>query len=143
MTAVPVDLYCRQHRKDFFTKRATLRTSSGAPMAKTRDPTPRWLYCQIIRCWHCACVIIRLDDKHEAGCLNCLCDFCPRLKSKHYFRAGACRPGQGLYMWDGPDSGSRSKKMVRARTIREVGGQVVGVSRVCEDVIWYVGEAAR
>ena len=49
-------------------------------------------------------------------------------------------------MWDGPDDvrivGSRKKKTVRARIIREVGGQVVGMRRTRKDVIWYVGEAA-
>ena len=69
-------------------------------MPKPKDLEPEWLQLRIIRCWHCACVV-RFDDKREAGCLNCLCDFCPRLKSKQFFRIGSCLPGQGLYMWDG------------------------------------------
>lgn len=97
MESVPVSRSCCQHQKDCFTRDYTLRTGEETPVRISRDRTPRWLLYRIFRCWHCASVI-RFDDKWEAGCMNCLCDFCPRFMSNHYFRAGSCRPGQGLYM---------------------------------------------
>lgn len=127
--------YSSQHRKYFFRRDYTLRSNKGAPVKLSRDPTPRWIQYRILRCWHCACVI-RFDDKREAGCLNCLCDFCPRLKSKHYFRAGSCRPSQGLCMWDGPwNVRSCNKKTVRLHAIHEVGGQIVRVKLTLGDRI--------
>ena len=141
LNAVPVDRVCIQHQKKGFTRDCTLRTSEGTPVRRSTDPTPRWIDYRVFRCWHCASVI-RFEDKREAGCLNCLCDFCPRLKSRHYFRVGSCRPGQGLYKWDGPCNvkigGGRIKK---AHCVREVGGQVVfiyGAHADDKDKIYYI-----
>ena len=143
MTAVPVDRFCNRHRKDCFTRDYTLRTSEGTPVRRSKDPTPRWIQLRIFRCWHCASVI-GFDDKREAGCLNCLCDFCPRLKCKHFFRVGSCRPSEGLYMWDGPCNvsnlkiGGRIKKTVKRPCVREVGGRVVVINGPLGDDIYYV-----
>lgn len=146
MNSVPVDRFCIQHWKDYFTRVYTIRTSKGTPVRISRDPTPRWIQCRIFRCWHCASVSM-FDEKREAGCLNCLCDFCPRLKSKHLIRADSCRPGQGLYMWDGlvnvKIGGSCIRKKVREHSIREVGGQVVRIKRFLGDEIYYFCVAAR
>lgn len=140
MNAVPVNRYCRQHRKDFFTQDYSFITSTGALMKKERNLSPRWNKIQIFRCWHCACVV-RFNDKREAGCLNCLCDFCPRLKSKHYIRAGFCLPGQGLYVWDGQEDIKLDKSYGKERThvVLESGGQIVLVPPFLDDRIWYVG----
>ena len=144
MKLLPANRYCRQHRKDFFTPDYTFVTSTGAPMKIERNRAPMWNRIRVYRCWHCACVV-RFNDKREAGCLNCLCDFCPRLESKHYFRSGRCLPGQGLYMWDGEADiridESYAKKPLYI--VLELEGQIVRVRRFLDDRIWYVGEAAR
>ena len=122
----------------------SLRTSEGTPAGRW-DRTPTWLACQVFRYWHCASVI-RFDDKREAGCLNCMCDFCPRLKVPRYFRTGFCRAGEGLYKWDGLCNvkiGEGRKKKIRVLCVREAGGGVVPVLKVLEDRMYYDWEAAE
>lgn len=135
----PVNRYCCQHRKNYFSRNYPIRTSDGRiPGGLREDQTPRWLICQVFRCWHCASVI-RVDDKRKAGCLNCLCDFCPRLKRFHHFRVGTCQPGQGQYKWEGlcdVKIGKGQKKKIRGLCVREIGGQVVPTGRVREHTIF-------
>ncbi len=90
--------------------------------------------------------MIRFDDKREAGCLSCLCDFCPRLKVPQYFRTGSCRAGEGLYKWDGLCNvkiGEGRKKKIRVLCVREAGGRVVPVLKVLEDRMYYVLRSGR
>lgn len=139
MGSIPVNRYCRQHRKAYFTD-GTPKTSEGIPLKKKSDTAPIWICRQVFRYWHCASVV-RFDGKREAGCLNCLCDFCPRLMSKHLFRSGSCLTGQGLYMWDGLRDvrigGSLGKKTARQHIVREVGGRIVFI-QLRDERVWYV-----
>ena len=65
----PVNRYCVQHRKNYFSRNYPVRISDGqVPEVLRRSPRPRWLGCQVFRCWHCASVI-RVDDQRKAGCL--------------------------------------------------------------------------
>lgn len=136
MKSIPLVRFCIQHQKDNFTRDHTLRTSEGIPVIHPSCPTPRWLTYQVCRCWHCGS-IIRFDDKQKAGCLNCRCDFCPRIHVEHYFRADPCEQGQGLYKWDGlcdVKIGRGRKKTIRAFCVREVGGGIVPIYTMPEEV---------
>ena len=137
MKMVPVSRLCCQDRKDYFTRHDTLRTSDGTPVRISKDHTPRWLLCRVHRCWHCAS-LIRFGDKRKAGCLNCLCDFCPRFSEDHYFRSSFCRPDQGLYKWDGRCNAKICKKTVRTFCVREVGGRIVPVGVLSGKEVYYV-----
>lgn len=135
----PVNRYCSQHRENYFSRNYPVRTTNGRiPRGLQENPIPIWIQCQVLRCWHCASVI-RVDDERKAGCLNCLCDFCPRLKTFHFFRVGTCKPGQGQYKWEGMFDvriGKGQKKKSKGVCVREVGGQIVPIRRVCEEMIF-------
>ena len=135
----PVNRYCWQHRTNYFSRNYPVRTTDGhIPGGLREDPIPRWIKCRVLRCWHCASVI-RVDDEWKAGCLDCLCDFCPRLKTFHFFRVGTCQPGQGQYKWEGifdVKIGKGQKKKSSTVCVREVGGQLVPVAHVREQTIF-------
>lgn len=141
MTGFAIDRYCRLPRKCIFTRDYTFRTSKGTRIPKPRNRPPGLISLRAIRCWHCVWVI-RFDDKREAGCLNCLFDFCPRLPSRQFFRIGPCLPGQGLFIWNGPGDvikdESCDKKRTRLLVIHEVGGQIVPAQRLPGGEPFYV-----
>lgn len=120
----PLGRFCYRHRKDFFEElNAPIKVNEGVKFA--REPSyPCWTRVVLLRCWHCARIVAADDNARKAGCLNCLCDVCPRQITEHYYRVGPRRPmSQGLYMWDGlmpekQDDGTVS--MFRA--VREVDG---------------------
>lgn len=64
------------------------------------------------------------DNARKAGCLNCLCDVCPRQITEHYYRVGPRRrTSQGLYIWDGLMPGKQGDGTVSMfRAVREVDG---------------------
>lgn len=99
MSYPPMARWCIAHNRDRFSSLAALHEKSVGEFRLDPSPLPRWTKLQVLRCWHCARCIPD-TDLSETGCLQCRCDFCPRLEDVHYFRAGPCGPGEGQYRYD-------------------------------------------
>lgn len=118
MTHDPMERYCIAHRKDMFRDRNALVGKSSLDFEPAPMSRPRWAVFRVLRCWHCARCIAE-DDLRKAGCLHCLCDFCPRFASNQYFRSGPCVPGGGQYRYDF----TRDTGVVAKRFVAETGSE--------------------
>lgn len=69
---------------------------------------PVWLQVIVVRCMHCGRCVAESDTRLE-GCLECLCDVCPRIADRQYVRTGPrhtphpqpqkiCQDRRGLYV---------------------------------------------
>lgn len=91
--------YCNAHKKDIFSDHSTLVEESPMRFKPAPTKTPRWVQCEVLRCWYCASCISG-EDQRKTGCLKCLCDFYPRYPNKQYYRSGPCVPRGGKYDFD-------------------------------------------
>lgn len=129
MTYSPMGRWCKAHNKDRYSTLSTLRKKSLGGFLLDGSPRPRWTRFQVLRCWHCA-QCIPDNDVRTNGCLQCLCDFCPRFDDWHYFRAGPCEPGEGQYKYEfvrkstgQTPSGPRGPCPIEMRFVAEVGSK--------------------
>lgn len=93
--------FCTSHRKLLFSGGPNALPEKSRMRFQTDTvPWPRWTCAQVLRCWHCG-LLVPEADLRTRGCLQCLCDVCPRLIWMHYFRVGPCVPnGGGQYKYD-------------------------------------------
>lgn len=129
MTHPPNIRWCRVHNKDRFSSLRTLEEKSSGPFLREPTTRPRWTRFQVLRCWHCA-QCIPDEDGRKTGCLQCLCDFCPRLVDFHHFRTGACEPEGGQYRYEFvrqyeilPANPPRGPSHMERRFVAEVGSE--------------------
>lgn len=129
--------FCTAHRHLLFTGGPNALPEKS-PMRFRTDtfPSPRWTGAQVLRCWHCGHIVPE-GDLREAGCLQCLCDICPRDVWVHYFRTGPCTPGGGQYKYDlcRKDVWRPGVKHRMNRFVIEVGGEQSHVKRLKQDLI--------
>lgn len=127
----------RKHRKEFFDE--TRRGNKRVPMKLARGGRPCWTRFLVLRCLHRAHVI-SADDIREAGCLNSMCNVCPRKATEHFYRVGPCRQDRGRYMWDYKRRSWKIGRMGFERSpllyVREVGGRLLAIDTFRPKYLW-------
>lgn len=138
LTAPPWNRFCTAHRKLLFSGGPNALPEKSPMRFRTNTvPWPQWTCAQVLRCWHCGHLVSE-GDLRETGCLQCLCDLCPRQECRHYFRTGPCAPGGGQYKYDlcRPPHGKHGGK----RYVVEVGSEHSHVKTLKRDLMSLIKE---
>lgn len=131
--------FCTAHRNLLFTGGPNALPQKSPMRFRTETLSPQWTGAQVLRCWHCGHIVPE-GDLREAGCLQCLCDICPRDIWVHYFRTGPCKPGGGQYKYDlcRKDVWRPGVKHRMNRFVIEVGGEQSHVKRLKQDLMSFL-----